>query len=488
MNKGEKMKDTNKIIEKLKKDTNNCSDIVYRTKYITGREINVIYSEPIISSDKISDFIMRSLDYIDNKYKTDVDLVSIIKNDISNFKITEFNTYKDLCFYLHNAFTIILIENETTGLALETRGNIYRSISTPSTENNLRGPMDAFVENIQLNLGLVRRRIKSNNLWIKENFIGKYTDTKVCTMYINGIVEDTIVNKVDLLLKKIDIDGIINSGNIKNLVEKENKSVFPTIMTTERPDKVSAALLNGKVAILIDGCPFALIFPSVLNDFLKSTEDSFNKSINVSFTRIVRYIAFIITIFTPGIYIALITYNQEMLPTEFLINFASQRSSVPFPAFFEAILMALSFELLRESDVRMPSFTSSALSIVGALILGEAAVNAGIVSPIMIIVISVTAITGFLFSEPEITNGIRWYRILFMIGASIMGIVGVAFVFIYFVIKLCSIESFGKPYLLPFVPIDNIGLKNSIIKFNTKKLDKRETYLSSNKIKYKEKD
>lgn len=481
------LKNIEEIINKLKKDTNNCSDIIYRTKYVNNKKIYIIYSEPIVSSDKISDFIIRSLDYIDNKYVKDVDLISIIQNDITNFKVSEITTYKDLCFYLHNAFTIILIENSKTALALETRANIYRSISTPNTENTLRGPMDAFVENIQMNLGLIRRRIKSNNLWIKENFIGRYTDTKTCILYINGIADISIINKIDLLLKRIDIDGIINSGNIKNLIEKENKSVFSTIITTERPDKVSEALLNGKVAIIIDGCPFALILPSVINDYFKTPEDNFNKSINVSFTRIIRFVAFIITIFTPGIYIACITYNQEMLPTEFLINFASQRSSVPFPAFFEAILMALSFEILRESDLRMSNFASSALSIVGALILGEAAVNAGIVSPIMIIIISVTAITGFLFTEPEITNGIRWYRILFMIGASLMGIIGVTMVFIYFITKLCSLYSFGKPYLMPFTPFNLTGIKNSIIKLPIKKLNKREEYFSKNSTKYKEK-
>lgn len=481
------MNNIENTIKMLKKDTNNSSDIIYRKKYINKKKIYLIYSEPIVSSDKISDYIVRSLDFIDHKYTKNINLIDTIKNDITNFKVTEIETYKDLCFYLHNAFTIILIEGSKKGLALETRGNIYRSIDKPNTDTTLRGPMDAFVENIQMNLGLIRRRIKSNNLWNKEIFIGRYTDTKTCVLYINGIANTNIINKINETLSKIDIDGIINSGTIKNLIEKENKSVFSTIITTERPDKVSKALLDGKIAILIDGCPFALILPATLNDYFKSPEDDFNKSINVSFTRIIRYISFVITLLTPGIYIATITYNQEMLPTEFLMNFASQRSSVPFPAFFEAILMALSFEILRESDLRMPSFSNSALSIVGALILGEAAVNAGIVSPIMIIVISVTAISGLLFTEPELINGIRWYRILFMIGASLMGIIGVTIVFIYFITKISSLKSFGKPYLLPFSPLNITGLKNSIIKLTTKKLNKREEYLSNNQIKYKEK-
>jgi len=364
---------------------------------------------------------------------------------------------------------------------------LTRSIDKPSTDNTLRGPMDAFVENIQTNLGLIKRRIKSNNLWIKENIIGRYTNTKTCILYLNGVCEKEIVDKTDKMLKKIDIDGIVNSGTIKNLIDKETKSLFPTIMTTERPDKVCDALLSGKIVILVDGSPFALILPSVLNDFLKTMEDTYSKNINITFTRIIRYIALIITLLTPALYIALITYNQEILPTEFLISFASQRGSVPFPAFIEALLMAIAFEILRESDLRMPNFSSSSLSIVGALILGEAAVSAGIVSPIMIIVIALTAISGLILNEPDMVNGIRWYRILFMIGASFMGIIGIIAIFIYMITKLSSLYSFGKPYLIPFSPIDFTGLKNSIIKFPTKKLNKRESYISNNKIKYKEK-
>ncbi len=174
-----------------------------------------------------------------------------------------------------------------------------------------------------------------------------------------------------------------------------------------------------------------------------------------------------------------------MLPTELLISFASQRASVPFPAFVEALTMMLAFEILRECDLRSPTFTTSALSTVGALILGEAAVSAGIVSPIMIIVIAITSLSALLFTEPEMINGVRWYRILFMIGASLMGILGVVLTFVYFIIKLCSLKSFGVCYLSPFAPTSTVGLKNSIIKFPAKDLDKREKALSNNIVKYK---
>ena len=223
------------------------------------------------------------------------------------------------------------------------------------------------------------------------------------------------------------------------------------------------------IAIIIDNDPYILILPVTLNDFFKTPEDYYSKNINSSLTRILRYLSFYIALFTPALYIALITYNQEMLPTEFLVNFAMQRNTVPFPAFFEAFMMITCFELLRESDIRSSGFVGSSLSIVGALILGEAAVSAGIVSPIMIIVVALTSIASLPFNEYDLVNGLRWYRILFMIGASALGIIGIIFSFIYFIINLVSIDSFEEPYLAPFVPINFKKIKDSFVRINPKR-------------------
>lgn len=482
------MKDIEKIVDRLMKETNQSDEITIRKKEVCKRTVYVIYNEPLTSSDKISDFIVRSLDRINRVYKKSDKLEDIIFNEIDNFKIKKINTYQDICYYLHYGFTILLLSDSDTYFVLETKRDLARGISAPQTENALRGAMDSFVEDMQTNMGLIRRRIKDNNLWVESNEVGRYTKTKVNIVYMNGICKKEVVDYVNEMIKKIDIDGIISSGTIKNLIEKENKSVFPTIFSTERPDKVCQSLLSGKIVIMVDCSQFALILPIVMNDLFLSVEDSFSKGINISLTRIVRYLAFIITLFTPAVYLAITTYNQEMLPTELLVSFASQRASVPFPAFVEAIIMMTAFEILRECDLRSPTFTTSALSTVGALILGEAAVNAGIVSPIMIIVIAITSLSALLSTEPEVINGIRWYRLLFMLGAIFMGIIGVVITFMYFIIKLCSLNSFRVPYLAPFSPLSITGLKNSIIKFPTKDLNKRDKYFSDNIIKYKNKD
>ena len=469
-----------KIINKLKEETNNSSYIVYREKYINNIKIDIIYNEVLTDQDKMSNFIYRSLDHIEKIYQEKELLYDVIKNNISNIKIKEINNYQDICKYLNNGFVILLIEDDYS-LALEVKKNLTRSIEKPMTETTIRGAMDSFTENIETNIGLIKRRLKTNKLWNEDMELGKYTKNKISILTIKGLTDSKIKDNIINKLNSLEIDGVTDAGTLKHLIENETKTIFPTSITTERPDKVVSSLLRGKTVIIIDNCPFVLIMPIDINDFFLSQDDKDSNYINNSLTRILIYLAFSITVLTPGIYIALTTFNQEMIPLELLTSFASQRSTVPFPAFFEALLMFVSFEILRESDYRIPNVSNSALSIVGALILGEAAVNAGIVSPIMIIIVAITAISALVIVEPELSNAIKWYRILFMLGGTTIGIFGIFIVFIIFTTNLCSINSYGKSFTMPFTPI-NSDIKNSIIKFPLLKRNKRNKYLTNNII------
>lgn len=469
-----------KIINKLKEETNNSSYIVYREKYINNIKIDIIYNEVLTDQDKMSNFIYRSLDHIEKIYQEKELLYDVIKNNISNIKIKEINNYQDICKYLNNGFVILLIEDDYS-LALEVKKNLTRSIEKPMTETTIRGAMDSFTENIETNIGLIKRRLKTNKLWNEDMELGKYTKNKISILTIKGLTDSKIKDNIINKLNSLEIDGVTDTGTLKHLIENETKTIFPTSITTERPDKVVSSLLRGKTVIIIDNCPFVLIMPVDINDFFLSQDDKDSNYINNSLTRILRYLAFSITVLTPGIYIALTTFNQEMIPLELLTSFASQRSTVPFPAFFEALLMFVSFEILRESDYRIPNVSNSALSIVGALILGEAAVNAGIVSPIMIIIVAITAISALVIVEPELSNAIKWYRIFFMLGGTTIGIFGIFIVFIIFTTNLCSINSYGKSFTMPFTPIDS-DIKNSIIKFPLLKRNKRNKYLTNNII------
>lgn len=469
-----------KIINKLKEETNNSSYIVYREKYINNIKIDIIYNEVLTDQDKMSNFIYRSLDHIEKIYQEKELLYDVIKNNISNIKIKEINNYQDICKYLNNGFVILLIEDDYS-LALEVKKNLTRSIEKPMTETTIRGAMDSFTENIETNIGLIKRRLKTNKLWNEDMELGKYTKNKISILTIKGLTDSKIKDNIINKLNSLEIDGVTDTGTLKHLIDNETKTIFPTSITTERPDKVVSSLLRGKTVIIIDNCPFVLIMPVDINDFFLSQDDKDSNYINNSLTRILRYLAFFITVLTPGIYIALTTFNQEMIPLELLTSFASQRSTVPFPAFFEALLMFVSFEILRESDYRIPNVSNSALSIVGALILGEAAVNAGIVSPIMIIIVAITAISALVIVEPELSNAVKWYRILFMLGGTTIGIFGIFIVFIIFTTNLCSINSYGKSFTMPFTPI-NSDIKNSIIKFPLLKRNKRNKYLTNNII------
>ena len=469
-----------KIINKLKEETNNSSYVVYREKYINNIKIDIIYNEVLTDQDKMSNFIYRSLDHIEKIYQEKELLYDVIKNNISNIKIKEINNYQDICKYLNNGFVILLIEDDYS-LALEVKKNLTRSIEKPMTETTIRGAMDSFTENIETNIGLIKRRLKTNKLWNEDMELGKYTKNKISILTIKGLTDSKIKDNIINKLNSLEIDGVTDTGTLKHLIENETKTIFPTSITTERPDKVVSSLLRGKTVIIIDNCPFVLIMPVDINDFFLSQDDKDSNYINNSLTRILRYLAFSITVLTPGIYIALTTFNQEMIPLELLTSFASQRSTVPFPAFFEALLMFVSFEILRESDYRIPNVSNSALSIVGALILGETAVNAGIVSPIMIIIVAITAISALVIVEPELSNAIKWYRILFMLGGTTIGIFGIFIVFIIFTTNLCSVNSYGKSFTMPFTPI-NSDIKNSIIKFPLLKRNKRNKYLTNNII------
>ena len=452
----------------------------YLFTFVENIKIDIIYNEVLTDQDKMSNFIYRSLDHIEKIYQEKELLYDVIKNNISNIKIKEINNYQDICKYLNNGFVILLIEDDYS-LALEVKKNLTRSIEKPMTETTIRGAMDSFTENIETNIGLIKRRLKTNKLWNEDMELGKYTKNKISILTIKGLTDSKIKDNIINKLNSLEIDGVTDAGTLKHLIENETKTIFPTSITTERPDKVVSSLLRGKTVIIIDNCPFVLIMPVDINDFFLSQDDKDSNYINNSLTRILRYLAFSITVLTPGIYIALTTFNQEMIPLELLTSFASQRSTVPFPAFFEALLMFVSFEILRESDYRIPNVSNSALSIVGALILGEAAVNAGIVSPIMIIIVAITAISALVIVEPELSNAIKWYRILFMLGGTTIGIFGIFIVFIIFTTNLCSINSYGKSFTMPFTPIDS-DIKNSIIKFPLLKRNKRNKYLTNNII------
>ena len=466
----------NEIVKRIRKDFKKTVDLVIKPIKISLLDtIYVIYLESVTGSDKVNDYILKNVSFLNFlKQKKKMDLASVIP--APNTKVLK--NADEIEFYLTNGFTIVIHKKDI--LALETRAEIQRGIPEPTTEQTIFGPKDAFTENIQINLGLLKRRVKSKDLKTESIVLGRKTKTMIEVLYFEDICEEDLVQNIMEELNKIDVDGILDSGNIMEYLSLENKTHFPTIMKTERPDNTAKALLEGKVVILVDTSPFALIVPSFFSDFLNPISDNYKKSNNINFIKILRLACFFLTILVPAIYIALLNYNPETIPTSLLINFGTQRDSVPFPAIVEAVLMLFIYEILRESDVRFPNSYGSAISILGALILGEAAVTAGFVSPIMIIVIAFTFITSLIFTEQEIVNAARHFRILFLLSAAFYGLYGILFMFLYFLSHITELKSMGKPYFYPIAPFDKVYLFKGLFKRKIT-LDTKRSKLLTNK-------
>lgn len=456
------------LYERLKKDFNNNNDL----KHKSINNVHVVYLESICSSDAINEYILQNLTIGKEYY--------FLKNIVSGPNVIYVSDYNSIKDYIMGGFA--LVYNDEDILVCECKANLFRSVSTPTSEPSVNGPKDSFNENIQMNLGLIRRRIRTEKLVTEEFSIGRKTKTQVSLLYVSDIAKKKHVKEVKSRLKKIDIDGLIDIESLHSYIGNKN-STLPTLMKTERPDKVCTSLLEGKIVLIADNSPYALIMPAFFADFINPQGDQYVKAININFLKILRFLCLIITITLPALYVAVMDYNQESIPLNLILSLQSARSGVPFPSAFEAIFMIILCSILRESDIRFPSNYGSSISILGALILGEAAVAANITSPILIIVISVTFISGLIFNSGDLIDGLRMYRFFLLFMAIIFGLYGLVLGLIMILIHALSLETFGEPYFYPIAPFDKTYLFKTILKNN--KDNKRSKLLSNNEYKVK---
>lgn len=455
-------------------------DIASRVVQLKKNQVAYIFLESVSSDDKISDFFMRSLSEdvkLDEKFTTK-QLFERLQNTIPNSKTKLIDTFEDAFFHLSSGFTLIFVDGNENAIALETKSALDRGVTEASDEKGLRGPKDSFSENYMINIGLIRKRIKDSNLYFEEVNIGTRTKTKVSVSYLNDVVPKDKVDQILKRLKQIDVDGILDCGYVLEYLSPKQYTDFPKAVTTERPDLVCGSLLEGKIAIIVENSPYVIILPGLFIDFLHAADDYYQKPSNASLSRILRFLALFITIATPGLYIAMTTFNQEIIPDRLLISIAVQREGVPIPTIFEILVLVTTFEILRESDIRIPSAMGSSISIVGALVLGDAAVNAGIVSPIVVIVVAMTSIAGFLFTDIDFINALRWWRVVFLFFSACMGLIGFVVISIIFLTKLSSIEILETPYLTPLSPFKSYIVKDGIIRRARNKVKYRPDFLT----------
>lgn len=423
-------------------------------------KVYVFNIQTVSNSSLTNEYILNYLSKR-NLFKRRISLLNDLNKNIPSISFIKLEE-KEVTDYLFNGFSVIIYKNEI--IACETKASLDRGINEPTSEPTIKGPKDSFNENYNTNIGLIRKRIKDENLYIKEITLGNKTKTKIAVIYMNEVAEQELVNEVISKVSSIKTDKLLDTYYIKDLLRHENKTTFPTIKSTEKPDIIAKCLTEGKVCILSENSNNVLMAPTFFLDYFYYGEDNYQKHIFAFFIKVIRILALFITIFAPAIFLALITYDQQVLPTSLLINFASQRANLPFPALFEAFLLMFTFELLYEGDALTPVSRGTSLSVLGGLVLGESAVSAGIVSPIMVIVVAATAISSVFFVYYDFQSFIRLYRYSLMILASFFGIIGILFGFIIIVTNLCNIKSFGKPFLQPFSPILGIKSKKKLVK------------------------
>lgn len=360
--------------------------------------------------------------------------------------------------------TLILIDEMKEAFLVETRNVEKRSLDNPQTEQVIRGPREGFIEPLGSNVSLLRYRLQTPNFRIKSMKIGKLTRSKVAYCYIEGLTNNSLLQEVQDRLSAIEIDSVLDAGYIEQYIEDHHMSPFPQVQYTERPDKTVAAMLEGKIAIMVDGSPFALIVPAVFSQFYQTTEDYTERFFMASLIRMVRLLSILFALVFPSLYVAIISFNPELIPTDFAVAVAGGRAGVPFPSIIEVLIMELAMEVLREATLRLPQQVGGALSIVGVLVIGQAAVEAGFVSPITVVVIAITTIGSFATPAYNAAIAFRMLRFPLIILAGIFGLYGVMVGLILIVNHLLSLKSFGVPYMSPIVPGDFEGMKDSLIR------------------------
>lgn len=435
----------------VKKTLGNGGDLIVRDFcYAEGtHRAALIYLDGMVNSDLITQSILQPILCT----HADVEAAALKNLVLCGGDVTEsldMATLLDKCLY---GDTVLLADGYTKGIIVSTKGWDKRAVSEPQTESVVRGPREGFTENFRTNTALLRRRIKNTALRMDQIQIGRKTNTNVCICYIENVVRPEVVEMVKTRLSAIKTDAVLDSGYLEEFIEDAPFSIFPTLGYTEKPDVAAAKVLEGRVCIIVDGSPFVLTAPMLFIESFQTSEDYAVRSFYASFNRFLRFFAYFITVFGPAIYVAITTYHQELIPSTLLFTIAQAREGTPFPAFIEALIMVFSFEILREAGVRLPRPVGQAISIVGALIMGDAAVSAGLVGAPMVITIAITAVSGF--AVPEHTDSIIILRLLAMICAAVLGGFGLAVAVLAILIHLGSLKSFGVAYFDGFTASRN---------------------------------
>jgi len=501
--------DVNLEYVKVKYNTMINSDVVVREFMLTARNKQyrafLLFIDGMVNIDLVNNYVLKPLMMKNsaNSYEGAQDHVisEAVTNNITVRKVKKFDIveYISNCLFPQNGLKknsefsaifagvnsgncALFVDTLNIAFDIDVKGFKQRNIDTPNNEIVIKGPQEAFVESLRTNTTMIRRIINNENLVIENIPIGEISKTNCAVCYISNITNNDLVAEIKYRLNNLGVDSIVSSGQLEHLIEVSNQYSIPQVLSTERPDKATKYMLEGRVAVLINGNPYCLVMPATLIDFVSSPEDTNLKFQFSNFLKLLRMLSIVLTLLLPGLYIAITNFHQELIPTELLFSLLASRENVPFPIIFEILVMELSFELIREAGLRVPSPIGPTIGIVGALVLGQAAVSASIVSPILIIIVALTGIASFAIPDFSFGFHLRLFRFIFILLGYTAGFLGIGIGIFAYLTILCSIESFGVPYVVPFAPVTN-SKGNGYFVSPIWKREKRPDFLNTKKSK-----
>ncbi len=444
----EKLQESLKTLKAALGNSNDVNVHPFRLGTEEGRTGAIVFIDGLVSNSILTEAVLRPLKswrLPGGKPLPKGDPMDVLEQEVlCAASVTRAASISELAEGCLWGDTALLLEGCASGLIINSKGWEKRAVAEPQTETVVRGPREGFTENLRTNTSLIRRKIRNGLLRVEQMTVGRKTRTAVCLMYLSGVTNPKVLEQVKYRISRLDVESILESGYIEEYIEDAPFSPFSTIGYSEKPDVVAARMLEGRVAILVDGTPFVLTAPMLFVESFQTAEDYYARPLYASLTRLLRFAAFFITIFGPAIYIAMTEFHHELIPTTLLFTIAKARQGTPFSAFVEALIMIFAFQILQEAGIRLPRPVGQAISIVGALIMGDAAVSAGLVGAPMVITMAITAVTGFLV--PSQTDSGAMLRIVMMVMAACLGFFGITFGFLAILIHLATLESFGVPY------------------------------------------
>lgn len=473
--------DNNEIVEQLldnitniKNKYQNSSDLLSRQITVGTRQISFVMIEGMVNLQTISEMLLEpilkhSFSQEDTKPE---DIEKFIQNEtIIALDMKDIYKYDELFQFIMSGFVVILIDGLKKGIVCGMQGFNFRSISEPASEINERGSREGFTEPLRINMTMVRRRIKSPTLKFEILNLGSKSKTDICLMYMTDKISDKVLSDIKDKLNKINLDIILTSGYIQPFLEGSPWSIFSDVGITERPDVLVGKINEGRVGIIVDGTPYSLIVPSLFIENFQSLDDYAHSSYYTSFMRIIKYFSFFATIFLPALYVAIGTFHPQLLPHSLLFNISAAEELTPFPLMIEALIIHFLYEIMREAGLRLPRPIGHAVSIVGALVIGDAAVTAGLIGAPMVLVVALTAISSFVV--PSLYEPVAILRFVLIVVGGTTGLYGLVLSGLMILISICSLENFGIPYMSPIAPFSLSGMRDTFVRLPFKIMNKK---------------